>query len=188
MPGTPIVGANDPRHVEMGMEMKKLIAPLIAVFLILAITGWFFEPSLPAIASIFSGPGQGVSYERLEELGSDKTMGTLFDELQKAKSAKLDLDRRNPAGLRLLDIAASQDQGEASAAFVVAGSNINAVDANGDTVIHLAVRYHALHVLEDLRHFMPDLTQRNENGLTALDLARQLGDAEAVAILAAPFS
>jgi hypothetical protein len=186
MPGTP------PVHVaradlEMGIEMKKLL-PLIAVFLILAIAGRFFVPSLPALAAKFSGPTNGVSYERLAELGSDRTMGPLFDELQKAKSAHLDIDQRNPAGLRLIDIAASQDQGEASAAFIVAGSSINAVDANGETVIHLAVRHHALHVLQDLRRFMPDLTHRNKDGLTPLDLARQLGDAQAVAILTAPFS
>jgi ankyrin repeat protein len=174
--------------------MKKLLFPLIALFLTLAVAGWFFAPSLPAVAALAkqagysSGDATAEIYQKLEQLGTDSSMGTLFDALQSAKNAKIDLDHRNAAGKRLVEVAASLDQGEASAAFIVAGSNINAVDANGDTVIHLAVRHHALHVLRDLRRFMPDLTSRNKDGLTPAELARKLNDTEALAILTAPFS
>jgi ankyrin repeat protein len=127
-------------------------------------------------------------YQRLEELGNNKSMDDLYDELKLANNAKLDLDHRNTTGQRALDIAAAKDQSIAAAAFVVAGAKIDDVDANGDTVMHIAVRHHALHVLKELRRFMPDLNHRDQAGLTPLDLAHQLNDDAAAAILTAPFT
>jgi ankyrin repeat protein len=55
-------------------------------------------------------------------------------------------------------------------------------------VIHIAVRNHAVSVLKELRRFMPDLTLKNHDGLTAIELAHQINDEDAANALLAPFS
>jgi ankyrin repeat protein len=164
--------------------MTKLLLRSLVVLLFLAAAGWLCIPLLPRDEA----RSPKAIYQRLEELAYNKSMPDLFDELKIAGEAHLDLDHRNADGLRPLDLAAGQDQGDAAAAFVVAGSNINAADTAGDTVMHIAARHHALHVLKELRRFMPDLSLRNKDGQTPADLAQQMGDNAAVTLLTAPLS
>ena len=164
--------------------MTKLLLRSLVVLLLLAVAGWLCMPLFPTA----EGHSPKAIYQRLEDLAYNKSMGDLFDELKTAGEAHIDLDHRNVSGLRPLDLAASRDQNDAAAAFIVAGANINAADANGDTVMHIAVRHHALHVLKELRRFMPDLGLRNKDGQTAIDLAHQMGDDNAVTMLTAPLS
>lgn len=168
--------------------MKKFFLLLAIILLVLGAGGWFFVPSAMLRSPHRFDHGAEAIYEKLEQLALNKAATDLYDELQMAAEQQLSLDHRNKVGMRALDIAASNDQHIAAAAFIVAGANINDADANGDTVLHIAVRHHALHVLKELRRFMPDLGRRNKAGLTPLDLARQLNDDAAAAILSAPFS
>jgi hypothetical protein len=185
-PGRPTYGsvaADKQAEVAEKFTMKKYLLVLCLILAVLATGGHYFFPMLMQQRE----RSPEVVYPRLEELGWNKTLGELYDELRIAKEEKLDPEHRNAAGWRPLDVAASQDQWLAAAAFVVAGSNINATDVNGDTVIHIAVRHHAIHVLKELRRFMPDLNQKTQLGLSAIDLAHQLGDDAAVAALTGPF-
>jgi ankyrin repeat protein len=166
--------------------MAKTFLQILTVLLLLALGGRLFIPMMRS--SELGDRSPATIYHRLEELGDNKSMSDLYDELKLANDVQLNLDHRNPAGLRALDIAASKDQWNAAAAFVVAGAKIDDIDANGDTVMHIAVRHHALHVLKELRRFMPDLNRRDQAGLTPLGLAHQLNDDAAVAILTAPFT
>lgn len=171
------------------VKMRPIL--LLTAFLIgLAIAGKVFAPSLQSLPalSFMRDNSDKILYQRLYDLSNDKRMGTLYDVLQEVKTQQLDLDHRSDIGLRALEIAAIHDQGQAAAAIVVAGADINGSDTSGDTVMHIAVRHHSLHVLKELRHFMPALDRRNKDGLTALDLARRMGDDAAVAILTAPLS
>lgn len=168
--------------------MKKFLLLLVIALIILGAGGWYFVPGMTLKSSHRLDHGADAVYQKLEELAYDRSLSDLYDELQVAAEQQLNLNHRNPSGLRGLDLAASNDQAIAAAAFVVAGADINNTDAAGDTVLHIAVRHHALHVLKELRRFMPDLARRNKDGLTALDLARQLNDQAAAAILTAPLS
>jgi ankyrin repeat protein len=168
--------------------MTKNILLVLAALLILALVGRFFMPLLLPQSSHASNGEFAQIYRRLEELATNETMNKLFDELQIATDAKLDLNHRNAAGLRALDIAASNNQWNAAAALIVAGASIDDVDATGDTVMHIAVRHHALRVLKELRRFLPDLNRQNKAGLTPVELAHQLNDDAAEAILTAPFT
>src|ERR1700742_2904632 len=99
--------------------MAKNFLQILAVLLLLALGGRFFIPMMRS--SELGERAPATIYQRLEELGDNKSMDDLYDELKLANNAKLDLDHRNPAGLRGLDIAAAKDQWNAAAAFVVAG-------------------------------------------------------------------
>jgi ankyrin repeat protein len=168
--------------------MAKYVALVLAVLLFLALGGRYFLPLILPDWNHASARQSAEIYRQLEHLATNDSMGKLFDELQVAADAKIDLNHRNAAGLRALDIAASNNQWNAAAAFIVAGSSINDVDSNGDTVMHIAVRHHALHVLKELLRFLPDLNRHNKAGLTPIDLAHQLNDDAAAALLTAPFT
>ncbi len=163
--------------------MKKYFVPLVAVLMVLGIAGWFFGPAL-----IDREHSPEFIYKRLVELAYDTHLGELYDELKIATNAKINIDRRDTDGTRPLDLAASHNEPLAAAAFIVAGANVNAIDGNGDTVIHIAVRHHAVDVLKELRRFMPDLTLKNRAGLTPVELAHQFNDEAAANALLAPFS
>jgi hypothetical protein len=163
--------------------MKRYLIPLIVALLLLGVAGWFFGPAL-----INRERSPEYIYKRLIELAYDPRLGQLYDELKIATNAKMNIDRRETDGTRPLDIAASRNQPLSAAAFIVAGANINAQNSIGDTVIHIAVRNHAVSVLKELRRFMPDLTLKNHDGLTAIELAHQINDEDAANALLAPFS
>jgi len=168
--------------------MKKFFLLLVVVLLALGLGGWVFMPGTLLKALHRQSPSADAIYQKLEDLSFDQALSELYDELQVAAEQQLNLNHRNQAGLRGIDVAATHDQAIAAAAFIVAGADINNADARGDTILHIAVRHHALHVLKEMRRFMPDLNRRNKDGLTALDLARQLNDDAAAAILSLPLS
>jgi ankyrin repeat protein len=120
---------------------------------------------------------------RLESLAYDAAL----PELQQAMEAAglQEIDRRDDQGKRLLEIAAERNQPMAAAALVSAGSSIWAVDGNGDTVMHYAVRARATQVISELTRFMPNLKLRNKDGLTPAALADKIGFSEGARLLRA---
>lgn len=124
-------------------------------------------------------------YRKLEKLVVDAKLPELSEQLTELVSdpAGFDLERRNKDGLRLLDLAASRNQPLAAAAIVVAGSNVWAVDKNGDSVMHFAARANAPQAIEELKRFVPNLRKRNKQGLTPSDLAQRLNFFECAVLL-----
>ncbi len=113
-------------------------------------------------------------YRQLEKLTVDAKLQELSEKLTDlvAEPGGFDLERRNQNGMRLLDLAASRNQPLAAAAIVVAGSNIWAVDKNGDSVMHFAARANAAAAIAELKRFVPNLKKRNKKGQTPADLAQ----------------
>jgi len=161
------------------MNLKKMLPALLAGLVILGAAGWYLFPRIHYQPELTPD----AIYQSLDDLAEDKKMGTLFDHLKQAQGMRLDLNHRNQAGQRSIEIAAAHDQGLAAAAFIVAGSGINEVNADGDTVTHIAVRNHSLNVIKQLAHFMPRLDIRNKAGQTPIELAAQMGDVDTVDLL-----
>lgn len=143
-----------------------------AVFAPLALAGCKSEAKRESESSKPGAPQLiAEKYRHLEGLVVDAKLLELSETLIDCKD--LDLERRNKDGLRLLDVAASRNQPLSAAALVVAGSNIWAVDRNGDSVMHFAARANAAETIVELKRFAPNLKAQNKRGLTAADVAEQ---------------
>ena len=161
------------------MNLQKMLIPLVAGLIAMGAAGWYLFPRIHYQPELTPD----AIYQSLDDLADDKKMGTLFDHLKQAQGMRLDLNHRNINGQRSIDIATTNDQGLAAAAFIVAGSGINEVNGDGDTVMHIAVHNHSLHVIKELAHFMPRLDIRNKAGLTAIEMAQRQGDTDTLALL-----
>ena len=125
---------------------------------------------------------------RLYDLAAKGDVDGLFETIQEAKTANLNLDVRNSKGLRALDIAALNDRGLAARALIVGGSDIRGVDPKGNTVMHFAARAGALSAIHELMSFLPDLKARNNAGETPADVARAKSRPDIAALLMKPGS
>lgn len=123
----------------------------------------------------------GPDYGRFETLMYDDRLYDLLDALDASRD--LDLEHRNGDGLRLIDLAAERDQGVIVGALVAAGASVWGADARGNNVVHIAVRGRAPRAVRELLRFMPDLKQRNRDGLTPVALAEQIGFEEGASLL-----
>ncbi|MDD9859266.1 MAG: ankyrin repeat domain-containing protein [Nitrospira sp.] len=86
-------------------------------------------------------------------------------------------------GRKLLPAAVAQGRAEAVQALIVSGSNVNARNEKGCTILCLAVQEGHSDIVQVLLDAGADISSRNEKGCTALCLAVQGGHSDIVQVL-----
>eukprot|EP01060_Flectonema_neradi_P032402 TRINITY_DN5140_c1_g1_i1.p1 TRINITY_DN5140_c1_g1~~TRINITY_DN5140_c1_g1_i1.p1 ORF type:complete len:1381 (+),score=331.86 TRINITY_DN5140_c1_g1_i1:61-4203(+) len=124
-------------------------------------------------ASLLSSLGDGS--ETMQELKRCTREGDVDQVKAMLRGNRSMLSREIEGGGTLLHYAVAEEQEKVCLALLRRHSVVDAVDANGDTPLHIACRIGSQAIVKLLVHYNADVTCRNLQKMSAADVARQSG-------------